>query len=787
MMITKRRALFWSLLIGTVPQVVQAQTVPLGAHQASDGMTATSPSPGSANSGLQEIVVTAQKRSQRLSDVGITISAPSAQELRSSGVTDVTSLNRVVPGFSSAETFAGFPVFSLRGVSFNAAQISAPPAVSVYLDEAALPYSAMTGGLLLDVERVEVLKGPQGTLFGQNATGGSINVIAAKPTSTFAAGLEGEANNFGGVNLDGYISGPVTDTLRARFAASTSQFGAWQRGYYLNDRKNGDQNRGAARLLLDWKPTDKLKIAVNLNANYDHGEAQQPQISQLAPVNSAGTYPGLLTYKLPKSDRDADVDADFDTHAHSRTYQAVVRLDYDFTSDVTLTSISDYINDRTRTPINLDATALPIIQSNYGGNVETVSQEVRLTGKVPERKINWVVGGNYEHDKIFDFQHSNFENYSGLPAGAQLYPEYHLTNRSLGAFANADWTFVERLTVTAGVRYTKTRQTIDGCTFDGGSGLGAATLGSIANFLLRAPAGLPPTDAYLPGGCITIGNVGANPQYLPAPANQAQRDHNVSWRAGLNYKPTDDMLLYGLVSRGYKSGIFPVQITLFSSSINPLKQERLTSYEVGFKVSAFNHRLQVNASGFYYDYTDKQFFTYVPTPPIGTTSTLVNIPKSKEKGVDLDVTATPMRGLTLRAAATYIDTQIGKFEGFNLSSQPVDFTGSEFNFAPPWSVTADAEYKFPVSSEIKASIGGGLLYNSRTFSDLGERPETKLTAYTIYNLRVGLESSHGWRVGLFARNLTNKYYWNNVSPAGDLYLRFSGQPRTFGGTFGFTF
>lgn len=253
-----------------------------------------------------EIIVTAQKRAQSLNDVALSITAASAEQLQSKGVTSVDQLSRISPGFSVGTTFTGNQVFSLRGVNFNTAQISASPTVSTYVDEASLPYAVMTGAMMLDVERVEVLKGPQGTLFGQNATAGSVNVIAAKPTGDLQAGFRTEVNNFGKVFAEGFVSGPLTDTLRARIAASITQFGDWQRGYYLTDAKNGDQNKGAVRLLLNWTPTEALTVSVNVNANYDKSDVQQYQIGSKAVVAPGQQFPGFDAYPLPNDARDAD-------------------------------------------------------------------------------------------------------------------------------------------------------------------------------------------------------------------------------------------------------------------------------------------------------------------------------------------------------------------------------------------------------------------------------------------------------------------------------------------------
>jgi len=742
-----------------------------------------------------EIIVTAQKRAQKLSDVGITIAAATTGQLQSSGVTDVSQLAKVVPGFSTGTTVVGgYKVFSLRGINFNADMISAPPAVSVYVDEAALPYSAMTGGLLLDVERIEVLKGPQGTLFGQNATGGSINVIAAKPTADLRGGFKAEVNQFGEVMAEGYVSGPVSDTLLARLAATTTQFGAWQKGYYLNNDRNGDQNKGAARLILEWSPTDALTVTTNLNANYDHSEQPQYQFGGFAEVVPGGAQPGLANYPYPTDNRDADITPGTDTRSRSRMYQGVLRIDYDISDAARLTSITNYADYKTRAFRDADGTAFDVI--NYGpiGRIKTFNQEVRLSGSVADNRLSYIIGGNYQKDRILDVNNNYFPGYSALPPGASLSTAARLRNRSAGVFGNVDFEVVDRLTLTGGVRYTSTRQTYAGC-LTGNEG-GAAVLGSIAG-AYRSIAGLPPTDAYVAGSCMTINDTVANtpnpagpgliPDYLPIFGNRRQKENNVSWRAGVNFKPSNDSLVYALVSRGFKSGLIPVQQNLLDSALKPISQEKLTSYEGGAKLGLLGNAVRINLSGFYYQYVDKQFFTFKPVPVVGYGSDVVNIPKSTVKGVDLEAVVTPTSGLTLRGAATYIKTRVGTFETFDSHGEPLVATGSVFNYAPAWSGTFDAEYKFPVGEDLTGMIGGGGAFNSHTFSALGEDPLSYIPDYLTVDARVGIQSSHGWSVGLFARNLTNKYYYTATFGSGDTFVRVPGRPRVFGANFQMNF
>jgi outer membrane receptor protein involved in Fe transport len=720
-----------------------------------------------------EIIVTAQKRAERLRDVGMTITAASEAQLKSAGVASALDLPKISPGLTVAPTFAGAYVFSIRGIGFNATQLSAPPAVSVYLNEAPIPYSAMYAGVLLDVERVEVLKGPQGTLFGQNSTGGSINVIAAKPTSVLSAGGFAEVNNFGQVMAEGFVSGPITNNLRARFAATTTQFGPWQRSIRGDHKSNGDENKLFGRATLEWTPTDALKITGTLNGGYDHGEVIQPQVSIVAPVTPANTPPGLINYPLPTNARDVDYSQGIDTHRKNSQYQGILRADLQVSDSASLTSLTSYIHTKIYEPRDFDGNEVPGVQGSTEGVLSSFNQEIRLSGSFGESRVKYVVGANYQKDNIRDRLVEKFAQYSSLPPGFLLDSEYKLTNRALGAFGNVDVKVLPGLTLTGGVRYTATKQTVNGCNY--GNATTGALLGFIAD-LLRPGAGA----AYANGGCIVINNVGPNPDYLPVVANLSQKENNVSWRAGANYKPNDDSLIYGLVSRGYKSGVFPVGNILLQSGQAPVTQEKLTEYEVGVKLQLMNRMVGISAAGFYYDYKNKQFFTYFPVPPIGVTAVLVNIPKSKVSGLEGEITLRPVSSLTLRGAATYIKTTIGNYNGFNGIGQPVNFKGSEFNFSPPWSATFDAEYRIPVSDNQSIFAGLGGLYNSRTYADLGENPLFKVPARMILDARIGIESKNGWHVTAFVRNLTNKYYWLSVNNGGDVLTRNPGMPRTFG-------
>lgn len=753
---------------------------------------AQSATPPAAENESQDIIVTAQKREQRLQDVGLSITTQTGEQLVKAGVSDLSQLSKVVPALSIGRSQFGFPIISLRGVNLQTGYLSAQPTVSTYVDQALLAYPSMTQGAFLDVERIEVLKGPQGTLFGANVTGGAINIIAAKPTSTLQAGFRAEVNHFGGVKLEGFVSGPVSDTLAYRLAASTEQFGAWQKCYFGCSQKNGDANRGNVRLLLDWTPTDQLTVAINLNANYDHSEPQQFRLAAKTIQIPAAALPGLATYPFPPRDnRRVDFAGVDPRRQHDRTYQGVLRIDYEFSDVATLTSLTNVANTHRFANFDGDATVLPLSFNQTFGAITSVNQEVRIGGKIRQPNINYVLGASYQRDNILDGQSANWAGYSGIPIGADAVIRNPVDYRSIGVFGSADWEFTPGLTLTAGGRYAWLREATKGCFADGGSGLLGGLFGGVSD-LLRGAFGLPanPPGTFGPGQCFALDDrpevLGTAGAFLPYNADLSQREKNFSWKVGLNYKPSQDTLLYGLVSRGYKAGGIPPGYNTVATQFIKVKQEKLTAYEVGLKGSFVDRKVQLNAAAFYYDYVDKQFLTLSPGL-IGDQFITTNIPKSKVKGIEGDVTIRPSERFTFRGGLTYINTKVGSFVTYTGVGQTANIKGNSFNLAPDWTGNFDAEYRQPISNDIEGFVGFGGVYNSSTFADLGETPNYRLKGYTSLDARIGLDSAKGWTGYVWVRNLTDAFYLNNVTTGADVLMSTTGLPRTFGATLSFKF
>ncbi|MBR9913127.1 MAG: TonB-dependent receptor plug domain-containing protein, partial [Gammaproteobacteria bacterium] len=220
--------------------------------------------PGLASAAMEEVIVTANKRSENINDVGLSISAISGNKIKENKLTSLEDIATVVPGLVFSPSTTNTPIFTLRGVGFNESSLGVYPATSLYIDEAPLPFPVMASHAAFDLERAEVLKGPQGILFGQNSTAGAINFIAAKPTDTFAAGGDISYGRFNKKEVNAYVSGPLTDTLLGRIAVTGVKADEWQKSYTRND-ENGKEDYFAARLLLHYEPSDSVRVALNVN------------------------------------------------------------------------------------------------------------------------------------------------------------------------------------------------------------------------------------------------------------------------------------------------------------------------------------------------------------------------------------------------------------------------------------------------------------------------------------------------------------------------------------------
>jgi outer membrane receptor protein involved in Fe transport len=737
--------------------------------------------------GLEEVVVTAQKRSERLSDVPISVTAASGEQLAAAGVSNPVQLEKIVPGLTVQQSSYGVPVFSIRGIGFLDTAIAASPTVSVYVDQFPLPFSAMTRGAGLDVERVEVLKGPQGTLFGQNSTGGAINYVAAKPTDQFESGFQIEAGRFEQVNLGGYLSGPISSTLSARLAIQSDNRGDWQRSQSRGDTL-GKQRYLAGRLLIDWKPSDSVTVELNLNAWRDRSDSQAAQLLQVDPqVPAPNGNPAALAAlagltPTPLNARAADWNSGLDLTRNDRFYQAGLRADVEL-GGATLTSLTSVLKLDPDAPTDPDGTAYGDMFVRLTGKLETVAQELRLAGQAGPR-LNWMIGGSFQKDIAKETQ-VNLLQSTNNGVGPFSYAGVDLVNNqeatTWAVFSNGEYKLTDALTLQLGARYTKQDRDFSGCLRDQGRGDLSQAFGLLSAIL----SGGPPRPVAA-GACVTMSDVTFAP--VPGPVPSALNEDNLSWRASLNWKADDDTLLYGNITKGYKSGSYPTLPAVLASQLQPVTQESVTAYEIGLKRAAFGRTLNLSSSIFHYEYTDKQILGYVPVLIFGNLPVLVNIPKSHVTGAEVELSWHPNESFRMSAGLTYVDSRVdvdpkNPIDPFGKSKS---FVGEAFPNTPKWQGKIDAEYRWSISDLADAYVGGNVSGRSSSYANFGKAPSFRLRDYVLLDVRTGVEFSDGrWGIELWGRNVSNELYWNNVAHLIDTVTRTTGLPATYGVTLRF--
>lgn len=796
--------------VGLLPIVAQAEDKPAAVDTTAD------------------IVVTANKRVESANKVGLTITALSGATLQERQITSLADIAAAVPGLSYTPSTTNTPIYTLRGVGFNESSLGVYPAVSVYMDQAPLPFPVMASHSAYDLERLEVLKGPQGTLFGQNATGGAINYIAAKPTNYLTAGGDIAVGRFGSIDGNAFISGPIAQNLTARLAMTAHHMNDWQYSSTRDDT-NGHQDYVAGRLLLDWKASESLRFSLNLNAWRDKSQPQAAQLAALRPTKPTYARANYINEPFVTGNaREADwthfaVDPyagaqgspvpatiNLDPMSDRKFFQAALRADLDVASNVTLTSITTY--DRFRQEQRTDGDGVAAVgfdlQKDHG-ELNTFSQELRLANTGISR-FRWIVGGNFERSTTLENQWLRYyDNSTSNPTLLNINFSGDLETQkitNLAAFGNAEYELTDKLTAKGGVRYTDSKTTAYNCGYTDNNGYVDILFNFLGSLNLN---GLNPAPTFAPigpGGCYTLNNQGVPGE----PFQDTLHEHNVSWRAGLDYKLDPHTLVYANISRGYKAGSFPALAAAGYVGLAPVKQESVTAFEAGVKAQMFDRRIQLNAAGFYYDYKNKQIRGKLLDPIFGVLDVLINIPKSSIYGAEADVTIRAAEGLTLAGSVTYLHSAVKQNpafpRNFDILGNQRDFIGTALPYTPQWSGTVSADYRFKLGSgtpfmgaemhfqagEDAALAGGSIIWPTDPAVFAAHAPGLpyvyRIPSYATVGAHIGYEAADGaWRVMLWGKNLTNKYYITSVIPASDSTSRLAGLPVTYGITFGFKY
>ena len=710
-----------------------------------------------------EVIVTAQKREERLLDVGLSVSSLGAEALRTQRVETTTDLVTQVPNVDVKENIPGAQsIITVRGVGLNDFSSTNNSTVGVYVDDIFLASFAEMDFNFYDLARVEVLKGPQGTLYGRNSTAGAINVISAAPSvSGNSAMLSATAANFDRYEGEAFINYAVDDHLAFRFSGKAVK---QEEGYWFSRPLNTDIGRqdillGRAQML--WRPWSGTTVKLKLEAERNRSEIGSGKFFGTIPAVAGAACPSFSNPAACVDSHgftDTNPDPFSVTTKHAAPYRvssvnATLHVDQDL-GFATLTSITGGIDFKREFYIDADAAPTTDAEFDQNDKVKQFTQELRLAGGSPDR-VTWLVGAYYSWDRVLTntpgFLHDLFNTNVLITANQKT--------ETRAVFGQAEWTLTRQLKLVTGVRYTDEDRGYAGGTTD----LNAFGL-SFLCFVVQSCA------------------LGAPGQHVLSFENASIHDSNWSWRAGLNFKPTDDSLIYAAVARGTKSGGFFNGITTNNFALAPYLPEELTDYEVGAKARLFDRTLQLEASAFWYDYDNLQTQTFTNVGAVSLIK-LGNVGHATVKGLDAEATWIPLSGLTLNAGLGLLDTELGAFRTAGAAGPIVVPKGNKLPNAPDTSLNLQGRYEWPVRAGWTAAVQVGAHYSSSVFKEALNTPYLSAGDYWLVDARASVASRDGWELAIWGKNLGDEHYVAQATDDGlGMGYRVFNAPRTYGAT-----
>lgn len=682
--------------------------------------------------GLADIVVTAQRREQKLQDVPISISAIGASALDNAGVEGTAQLQAAVPNLVVARQ-VGAAVPYLRGIGYNSGDAEAESSVAMYVDGVYQPSNFANFFDFNAIERIEVLKGPQGTLFGRNATGGVVQVITRAPSFTPKMDFDIGYANYDTVKGSAYVSSGLTDTLAANLAVQyQNQNDGWGRNVY-KDKEDFYSREFNIRGKLLFAPTDATDITLSGNYvwfNRNNVTAQNPPGAVLATgqgylgrYNSAG---------------------DTDWQANGKSYGGSLTATHDF-GGFQIKNITAYQKFNGYQTLDQDMSPLPLVAGEFRIRTRMISQEFHVLAP-SDAKFQWLAGiYYYNYNAGFDPLSISGLVFDPLP-GVTISSESR--TRSIAAFAQGTYPIATDLNLTMGIRYSRDKIRYSGTEV------------------------IYETDTV-----------------LNSADNKKLVTKKPTWRISLDYKFSPDILGYISYNRGFKSGNFASGT---APGLNePYLPERLDAYEIGLKTELFNKAVIFNTSAFYYDFKNIQF----QRTDTGVVRT-INGPTAKIYGIEVDMTGKVTSNLTVNANGSYLHTRIGDFpnapntnrlpSGMNDFGDPTfNAKGNQLPYAPEFSGNIGFQYQIPLESG-HIRLGSSLLYAGKVYSEVDNRLVIK--EHAVLAASLGWEGDNGLRASIWGNNLTNSYYYSLLSGvAGGTDLAIPAAPRTYGVTFGYSF
>lgn len=702
---------------------------------------------------LDVVVVTSEKRSEDVQDVPLAISAFSADALERRGIDTPQDLQLAVPGLSVGEAAneGGSARVTLRGIGTENLQPGGDPGVPIHINGHYAQSTAYVLRDMIDVERVEVLRGPQGTLYGRNAIGGSINIITKRPTDEFEGYVSIDVGNYAKRQIEGVVSGPLTDNMRARLVVADAE-----RGGFVEELGEGEDRNSvdytSIRGALEYDATDNLQLYLNAYYFDDTGNTYARRFDS-NPNNIANTDPWAVRTNTPNenSDTSKGVSLDVKWSLDGAEFRSLTA--YDDTFKESILDSDGYIEQRGEFGVA------------YGH--ETFTQEFQLVSD-SNSPLQWVAGMYYYKedssnvsDIFFDGLDTNGSGaYEATDPRANVILTSLVQSKSYAAYGQVDYEVSDKWDFIVGLRYTKDEKERIGLrdvSFEDG------TSGSIFGGLFVAP---------------TVGQVTGE-----VSGNWGE----VTGKLGLNYHFDISKLLYASYSRGYKAGGFN------ASSTESYDPEYVDALEAGLKSQWFDDRVQLNLAAFYYQYKDKQDNQRIPLGNQGLTQTAIrNAAKAEVVGLELESQVQISDRFLLVGAVSYLDAEYSEFVSIDqfFPNDDPDRSGNKLALAPEWKFNIGAEYGWDFGPNGSLLLRGDYAWVDDQFGGSFNRDGRSgmlpgqgdfIPAYDIANARLRWESQRDtWSAELYVNNLTDELAFSNsfVGGAGVFVSQLA--PRTYG-------
>jgi len=700
---------------------------------------------------LEEIVVTAQKRAQDMQDVPIAVTAMSAEMIKEAGISNMNGIAVRTPGFSMGNFNPTQPQLYIRGIGSNGDGAGGgEQSVAMFVDGVYINRSAGTGTELYDLESIEVLRGPQGTLWGKNAIAGAINVTTKRPSDTLEGAFEVGVGNIGQRSYRGMVTGPLSENLNGKISFNKKQQDAYVESVIDSNIETGDIDSESVRAQFLFTPSDSVEML--LTADYGTDERSG---AAAVPASDQGLI-GLLLQANPALPAAGFHENYMEDEGLTSMDTKGLSLQVDWDNDWgTLTSLTAYRKGRSEfenISFGVGLTAFPVLDvNNYAEETSRMfSQEFRLAGDTDN--LQWQAGLYYNQEKVSRLEGGKFATAIDLGAffgGGGINPlgfvaalpddiaDQKNTTTSVAAFAQGTYAVTEDLDLTVGVRFTREEKDFSN------KGTAGAGLYVLETYEIEAE------------------------ETWTAP----------TYKVVANYHVNDDTMVYLSLASGFKSGGFDGIASTQEGARTPFDEETALNLELGFKSMLFDNRLRLNGAIFNTDYEDLQILQAFPNgspiPPLQTK----NAGKAVSRGVELEATLAVTENLRLNATYAYLDTEYKELDG-SLEA----FEGKSLRNAPENAYSFSANYDKPLGNGAIISARAEYIAKDQAYQDVQNLESAAIPAYRLTNLRLAYTTpDEKWEVAAWANNVFDEeYYVHNyfIAPFGALNV--PALPRTYG-------